>query len=71
MAPVPVVCSKSLGAKISGFGDGKLVSAGFVANAASRAGCDSGGVMSVMSACNQILWTQNNVPLHRPLIPIL
>lgn len=47
-SPVPVVCSSSAGARISGF-RGRLVNEGFVARAASNAGWDSGGVMSVMS----------------------
>jgi hypothetical protein len=47
-SPAPVVCIKSVGAKISGFGEGRLVKAGFVANAASKGDADSGGVTRVM-----------------------
>lgn len=48
-SPVPVVWAKSEGARTSGLGDGKLVSAGLVARAVSRDVSDSGGVIRVMS----------------------
>lgn len=48
-SPVPLVWVRPRGAMISGFGLGKDVRAGFVANAASNAGRDSGGVTKVMS----------------------
>lgn len=49
ISPVPVVCVKSSGARISGFGDGSEVKCGFWDRAASRASADSWGVIRVIS----------------------
>ena len=50
ISAVPVVWFKSTGASISGLGEGREVSDGFVARAASSGEEDSGGVINVMSA---------------------
>jgi hypothetical protein len=49
ISAVPVVLSRSLGAKRSGFGRGRLVRCGLVLKAALIADAEDGGVIRVIS----------------------